>query len=85
MTKQELKQTLLTKGLKCEDLDDIVHDAASLIASRANNSGTGLSDDAAHDAASVLASNANNDGLDAQIDFLMDKCEWSAEDILNQI
>jgi hypothetical protein len=85
MTKQELKQALLTKGINCEDLDDIVHDAASIIASRACNESTGLSDSAAHDSASVLASNANNGGLDAQLDFLMDTCGWSTDDILKQI
>jgi hypothetical protein len=85
MNKQELRQALLNKGIKCEDLDDTVHDAASIIASKASNSGTGLNDDAAHDAASVLASNANNGGLDAQIDFLMDTCGWSTDDILKQI
>ena len=42
-------------------------------------------DDIVHDAASTLASNANNGGVDAQLDFLMDKCGWDAEDILKQI
>jgi hypothetical protein len=42
-------------------------------------------DDTVHDAASSLGTDANNGGLDAQIDFLMDTCGWSAEDILKQI
>ena len=42
-------------------------------------------DDTVHDAASQLASNANNEGIDGQLNFLMDTCGWSSEDILNKI
>lgn len=85
MTKPELKKQLLEKGIESSLLDDTCHDAASIIASKANNESTGLTDEAAHDAASVLASNANNGGLDAQIDFLIDTCGWSPEDVLKSV
>jgi hypothetical protein len=37
MTKSELKKFLMDKGLESCHLDDIVHDAASQLASSANN------------------------------------------------
>ena len=39
MNKQNLKATLLKKGIESVHLDDLVHDAASLMASAANNDG----------------------------------------------
>jgi hypothetical protein len=75
MTKQELKTELLANGTESEvihDLDDAVHEAASQLAS-----------------SSVPASKwfrayelSTDNGLDAQLDFLMDTCKWSPEDIL---
>ena len=62
MTKQELKDFLLKNGIEASHLDDIVHDAAS-----------------------QLATNANNEGIDGQLNFLMDTCGWSSEDITNSI
>jgi CO dehydrogenase/acetyl-CoA synthase epsilon subunit len=60
--KSELKKFLFEKGIECSDLVDIVHDAAS-----------------------SLASDANNEGIDGQINFLMDTCGWTTEDIINKI
>lgn len=62
MDKKELLNKLKEKNVGCEDLDDTTHDAAS-----------------------ILASEANNGGLEAQVDFLMDKCGWSAEDIIKEV
>jgi len=42
-------------------------------------------DDTVHDAASSLASNANSEGIDGQLEFLLEKCGWSSEDILKAI
>lgn len=39
-------------------------------------------DDIVHSAADSLASDANNGGIDAQVDFLTERCGWSTEDIL---
>lgn len=36
-----LKMKLLDRGITSEDLDEIVHDAASRLASNANNDGAG--------------------------------------------
>jgi hypothetical protein len=62
MTKAEFRVELVKKGIESSLLDDIVHEAAS-----------------------SLASNANNGGIDGQIDFLIDTCGWSHEDILNRL
>jgi hypothetical protein len=62
MSKSELKKLLLEKGIESANLDDTVHDAAS-----------------------SLASSANNEGIDGQLEFLMEKCGWSSEDILKAI
>jgi len=62
MSKSELKKLLLEKGIESSHLDDTCHDAAS-----------------------TLASNANNEGIDGQLEFLMEKCGWSSEDILKAI
>ena len=59
MTKVQLRSKLFSLGIEVSHLVDITHDAAS-----------------------VLASNANNGGMECQIDFLMDTCGWSAEDII---
>jgi hypothetical protein len=60
--KSELKKFLLEKGIESSHLDDLVHDAAS-----------------------SLASDANNEGIDGQINFLMDTCGWTTEDITNKL
>jgi hypothetical protein len=39
MNKQELKAALLKKGIESVHLDDLTHDAASQMASAANNDG----------------------------------------------
>jgi hypothetical protein len=44
-----------------------------------------LLDDTVHDAASQQASNANNGGLDSQVDFLLDTCGWTPQNILNAL
>ena len=40
-------------------------------------------DDIVHDAASQQGSNANNGGIDEQIDFLLNICGWTPQDIIN--
>jgi hypothetical protein len=62
MGKSELKKLLLEKGIESANLDDVCHDAAS-----------------------NLASSANNEGIDGQLEFLLEKCGWSSEDILKAI
>jgi len=62
MTKNKLKEEFAKEGIESAHLDEITHDAAS-----------------------QLASSANNGGLDDQIDFLLDTCGWTAEDILQAI
>lgn len=62
MTKPELKKFLMDKGIESSHLDDLVHDAAS-----------------------QLASNANNGGTEDQLNFLMDTCDWTSEDILEKL
>jgi hypothetical protein len=42
-------------------------------------------DSIVHDAASQMASAANNDGVEGQLDFLIDTCGWTEEDILNGV
>lgn len=42
-------------------------------------------DDLVHEAAEELASGANNNGIDGQLDFLLETCGWSPEDILNKV
>jgi hypothetical protein len=61
MTRSELKIALEKKGVESALLDDIVHDAASR-----------------------LASNANNEGIDGQLDFLLNTCGWTEEEVLNE-
>ena len=39
MTKTQLKEVLREKGYECAHLDDVVHDAASTLASNTNNGG----------------------------------------------
>ena len=60
--KSELKKFFLEEGIESAHLDDIVHDAAS-----------------------GLASDANNEGIDGQINFLMDTCGWTTEDITSKV
>ena len=60
--KADLKYTFQKNGIKSHHLDGIVHDAAS-----------------------NLASNANNEGIDGQINFLLDTCGWTSQDVLNAI
>lgn len=62
MTRAQLTAAILTSPASLSSLDDTVHDAASL-----------------------MASAANNGGLDGQIDFLIDTCGWTAEQILTSI
>jgi len=62
MTRTELKEVFLEKGIECSHLDDVVHDAAS-----------------------SKASDANNRGIDGQLDFLLDTCEWTPQDVLNAL
>ena len=38
-------------------------------------------DEVVHLAADGAASDANNGGLDAQLDFLLDKCGWGVEGV----
>lgn len=57
-----LKEQLMKEGYESCHLDDVVHDAAS-----------------------GLASDANNSGLDGQIEFLVDTCGWTTEDIINNV
>ena len=42
-------------------------------------------DDLVHDACAQQASNANNEGIDGQINFLLDTCRWTPQDILNAL
>ena len=57
-----------------EELDDLVHDVASNIASMNNNtSGNESTDDGNHDTASVVASKINNDGVHAQLKYLLEQ------------
>jgi len=42
-------------------------------------------DETCHTTASELASSANNDGLEGQINFLMDTCGWTTENILTSM
>jgi hypothetical protein len=42
-------------------------------------------DDIVHDAASSKASDANNGGTEGQIDFLLNTCGWTPQDILNAL
>lgn len=60
--KSELKKALFNKGIEAANLDDLVHDAAS-----------------------ELATAANNNDIDGQLDFLLETCGWSPEDILNKV
>lgn len=60
--KSELKKAIFDKGLEAANLDDLVHNAAS-----------------------SLASDANNEGIDGQINFLIDTCGWTTEDIINKL
>lgn len=60
--KSELKKALFNKGIEAAHMDDIVQEAAS-----------------------ELASGANNNGIDGQLDFLLETCGWSPEDILNKL
>jgi len=39
-------------------------------------------DETCHTTASELASSANNDGLEGQINFLIDTCGWSVDNII---
>jgi hypothetical protein len=62
MTEPELKVFLMNKGIESCHLDNLVHDAAS-----------------------QLASNANNGGIEDQLNFLMNTCGWTSEDITNKL
>lgn len=78
-------------------LDEAVHDAASLIASRVNNQGPDAQrsylqedsnpsedlDEAVHQRASEGASEINNEGVDAQIRFLVSQ-GYSDDDVLRE-
>lgn len=69
-----------------ESLDDIVHDAASILASAQNNEAEDdRGDDENHDKASLLASNACNKGLEGQIKFLIEKCGWTERNIVDAL
>jgi len=60
--KFQLKEWLLKEGFEASSLDDLVHDAAN-----------------------IQATDANNGGLDAQLDFLLDTCGWSIENVQNNL
>jgi hypothetical protein len=62
MDKKDLLKSLMAKGYESSHLDDLVHTAAS-----------------------NLATNANNGGVESQVDFLMDTCGWSSEDIIKEM
>jgi hypothetical protein len=62
MTRKELQNHLASKGLESSLLDETCLNAAS-----------------------ELASSANNDGLEGQINFLIDTCDWTTEDILTSM
>lgn len=42
-------------------------------------------DDIVTDAGLTLASNANNGGVSEQVRFLTSVCDWSTEEILNEL
>lgn len=62
MDKKDLIKSLMAKGMESSHLDDLVHTAAS-----------------------NLASDANNGGMEAQVNFLMDTCGLSSEDITKEM
>lgn len=42
-------------------------------------------DDIIHDAASKQATDANNGGIEGQINYLLDTCEWTPQNILDAL